>query len=330
MNSVNDFKKRLHTINTSSEFNSIALQLFKYQSKNNQVYKKYIQLLGKNPNQVNDVKSIPFLPIEFFKNNKIKTGKWDHEAHFTSSGTGDSGRSTHLIRDIEFYKLNVLKSFNQFYGNPNQYHFFALLPSYLENEHSSLIFMIRHLIKVSNSRESGFYLDNYIDLINKIESINTTNKKIFLFGVSFALLDLIKISDINLQNGIIMETGGMKGRGKEIVREELHKRIKGGFNVAQVHSEYGMTELLSQAYSDKDGYFSTPKWMKILIRDIYDPFSINKADRPGGINVIDLANFDTCSFIETKDLGIVRQNGTFEILGRIDNSDLRGCNLLIS
>ena len=241
----------------------------------------------------------------------------------------ESSTSKHLVTNINLYKESYLKGFAHFYGNIEEYTVLALLPNYLQRQGSSLVFMVADLIEKSKKVESGFYLDNIQELANKLLELNRNGQKILLIGVSFALLDLIEMQQFNLKNTIIMETGGMKGRRKELVREELHTILQNGFGVTEIHSEYGMTELLSQGYSKGNGVFETPPWMKILTRDTEDALSINASGKNGGINVIDLANYNSCSFIATQDLGKVYENETFEIIGRFDNSDIRGCNLMV-
>lgn len=318
----------IFAVNNNVDFENIALKIFKYQAENNDVYREYINKLKINVNVVKTIVDIPFLPIEFFKTHKVIIKDNNPEITFISSGTTGMQTSKHFVGDLKIYEKSFLQGFKNFYGDISQYTILALLPSYLEREGSSLIYMVTNLIK-NASNESGFYLHNLNDLSNKISQLKNENKKIFLIGVSYALLDLAENFNVNLSNCIVMETGGMKGKRKEISKEELHKILKQKFNVPIIHSEYGMTELLSQAYSQKNGYFKSQPWMKILIRDIYDPFAYVKNNISGGINVIDLANIFSCSFIETKDLGRLNDNNDFTILGRFDNSDVRGCNLLI-
>jgi hypothetical protein len=269
------------------------------------------------------------LPIQFFKSREVLSSLDEVQEIFTSSGTTGSSISKHLVTDINLYKESYLKGFAHFYGNIEEYTILALLPNYLEREGSSLVFMVADLIQKSKKSESGFYLDNMQELAKKLIELNKNGQKTLLIGVSFALLDLIEMQQFNLKNTIIMETGGMKGRRKELVREELHAILKDGFGVTEIHSEYGMTELLSQGYSKGNGLFETPPWMKILTRDTEDALTINDSGKNGGINVIDLANYNSCSFIATQDLGKVHENGTFEIIGRFDSSDIRGCNLMV-
>jgi Acyl-protein synthetase, LuxE len=324
-----DFPSSLDQINESN-FEDIALKLFSFQYKNNLLYQTYVKHLGKDPDSIQSLSKIPFLPIHFFKSHTVVCGTWKPDVVFTSSATTGSVVSTHLIRDLDFYLKNALSIFQHFYGSIEHYHILALLPSYLERSGSSLIAMIDYFIKKDVSGHSGFYLNNYDDLVIKIADLKNSDKKIILWGVSFALLDLAEKFEIDLSSCIVMETGGMKGRRKEWVREELHSFLYRRFNVKQIHSEYGMTELLSQAYSKGNGYFQPPAWMKIQIRDINDPFQGISEGRVGGVNIIDLANANSCSFIETEDMGRALDGSNFEILGRADNSDLRGCNLLIS
>ena len=324
-----DFTSSLDQINESN-FEDIALRLFQFQYKNNLLYRTYVQHLGKDPALVNSMAKIPFLPIRFFKSHTVVCGTWEPEVVFTSSATTGSTVSRHFVWSLDFYLENALSIFQHFYGSIDNYHFLALLPSYLERSGSSLIAMIDHFIKKDLTGQSGFYLNNYDDLALQLHQLKKSDKKIILWGVSFALLDFAERAELDLSSCIVMETGGMKGRRKEWVREELHDFLCKRFNVRQIHSEYGMTELLSQAYSPGKGYFRVPDWMKILIRDINDPFQGLSEGRVGGVNIVDLANAHSCSFIESEDLGRVVEGSNFEILGRADNSDMRGCNLLIS
>jgi hypothetical protein len=282
-----------------------------------------------HPSSVSTVEEIPFLPIQFFKSREVLSSLEEVQEIFTSSGTTGSITSKHLVTDINLYKESYLKGFAHFYGNIEEYTILALLPNYLEREGSSLVFMVADLIQKSKKLESGFYLDNMQELAEKLTELDKKGQKTLLIGVSFALLDLTEMQQFNLKNTTIMETGGMKGRRKELVREELHAILKDGFGVTEIHSEYGMTELLSQGYSKGNGLFETPPWMKILTRDTEDALTINDSGENGGINVIDLANYNSCSFIATQDLGKVYENGIFEIIGRFDSSDIRGCNLMV-
>ena len=319
----------LFDIQNDTEFDSKALEIFRFQHKNNPVYHSFCMHLKKNPNNVKKALDIPFLPIEFFKSKKVVSNSDKAKALFTSSGTTGSQTSTHHVTDLSIYEQSYLSGFDKFYGNIEEYCILALLPSYLEREGSSLIYMVEDLIKKSNHTDSGFYLDDFASLKSKLEQLDTSGVKVLLIGVSFALLDFVEKYPMKLQHSIIMETGGMKGRRKEMIRPELHHVLQQGFGVSQIHSEYGMTELLSQAYSSGGGIFNTPSWMKIIIRDTEDPLSFQPIGKTGGLNVIDLANINSCSFIATQDLGRLYENGSFEILGRFDNSDIRGCNLMV-
>lgn len=329
MGEINSFTDNIFNIQKEREFENRALQIFKYQFQNNEVYQLYIETLGLDIAKIRNIKDIPFLPIDFFKTHKVVSSTQIPEQIFTSSGTGGSLQSKHFVTDIKVYIQSFLKGFSHHYGEVNNYCILALLPSYLEREGSSLVFMVNELIKQSNHVESGFYLDNHAELFEMLNSKNLKNKKILLMGVSYALLDLVENFSMRHPNLIVMETGGMKGRRKELIREELHEILKKGFGIDSVHSEYGMTELLSQAYSSGKGIFTTPPWMKILIRDPNDPFQLLENGQSGGINVIDLANLNSCSFIMTQDLGRITNGNMFEVLGRFDSSDIRGCNLLI-
>ena len=307
----------------------MALAVFNYQFAENEIYRNYITALKINPDKITELEQIPFMPIEFFKTHKVISGlenKNKEAMLFTSSG---SISSKHYVTDIAIYEKSFRNGFKYFYGNIDEYCILALLPSYLEREGSSLIFMMEDLIKNSNNPLSGFFLHNYDALKMKLEQMQLENKKTILVGVTYALLDLIEKQNFKLKNTIIMETGGMKGKRKEMVREELHAVLCKGFGVDVIHSEYGMTELLSQAYSKGDGIFNCPPWMKILIRDTNDPFTFLPHQKTGGINVIDLANINSCSFIATQDLGKSYTDNSFEVLGRFDNSDIRGCNLMM-
>ncbi|MEJ6675698.1 MAG: acyl transferase [Polaribacter sp.] len=319
----------IFNIQNKQEFKALSLAVFKHQFKNNKVYRSFCDLLFVHPSSISTIEEIPFLPIQFFKSREVLSSLAEVQEIFTSSGTTGSITSKHLVTDITLYKESYLKGFAHFYGNIEEYTILALLPNYIEREGSSLVFMVADLIQKSKKPESGFYLDNMQELAKKLIELDKTGQKTLLIGVSFALLDLIEMQQFNLKNTIIMETGGMKGRRKELVREELHAILKNGFGVTEIHSEYGMTELLSQGYSKGNGVFEIPPWMKILTRDTEDALSINASGKNGGINVIDLANYNSCSFIATQDLGKVHENGTFEIIGRFDNSDIRGCNLMV-
>ncbi|MDO6471100.1 acyl transferase [Maribacter sp. 1_MG-2023] len=316
-------------IQTEGDFLTQALRIFKLQYDNNAVYHDFCTYLNVKPDAVQTLEQIPFLPIEFFKSKEILSTTNTPEITFTSSGTTGNETSKHFVTDLSLYEQSYLKAFNHFYGDIADYCVLALLPSYLERTGSSLIYMADDLIKKSHHPESGFFLNEYEQLHELLLELQKTDTKILIIGVSFALLEFTEQYQMSLNNTIIMETGGMKGRRKEIVRQELHQLLSTGFGVQNIHSEYGMTELLSQAYSQGNGVFDCPAWMKILVRDTEDPLSYLNNGKSGGINVIDLANINSCSFIATQDLGKINQDGTFEIIGRFDNSDIRGCNLMV-
>ena len=320
--------KAIFNIKTEQEFNKLALEIFNFQFENNKVYRSFCDLLNTHPSDVKTVEDIPFLPIQFFKTHQVLSSKSFIKKTFTSSGTTGSITSKHLVTDLNIYEQSFRSGFKQFYGNIGDYVILALLPSYLEREGSSLIYMVNDLIEQSNHLESGFYLNNLDELKETLITLDSQGKKILLIGVSFALLDLVEQYQFHLKNAIVMETGGMKGRRKELIREDLHHKLKKGFSVDVIHSEYGMTELLSQAYSKGNSIFNTPPWMKVLTRDTEDALTIQNYGRTGGINIIDLANINSCAFISTQDLGRVYADGSFEVVGRFDNSDIRGCNLM--
>lgn len=322
-------KDTIFSISSKNEFEKVAFEVFNHQFKNNRVYRSFCDLLYKHPSDVKKIEDIPFLPIQFFKQRQILSSNTSVEKVFTSSGTTGATTSKHFITDIHTYVKSYTLGFQNFYGNIEDYTILALLPSYLEREGSSLIYMVDDLIQQSNQPESGFYLNNLDELASKLTSLDKQGKKVLLIGVSFALLDLVEQHQFQLNHTIVMETGGMKGRRKELVREELHTILKNGFGVDSIHSEYGMTELLSQAYSKGNGVFQTPNWMQVFTRDTEDALTINSISKTGGINIIDLANYNSCSFIATQDLGKVYDDNTFEIIGRFDNSDIRGCNLMV-
>jgi len=321
-------KDDIFKITSRAEFNSLALDVFKFQFEHNKVYRSFCDLLYKHPSDVKCTSDIPFLPIQFFKSHDVLSTVQPIEKTFSSSGTTGSITSKHLVTDVKLYEDSYTKAFKHFYGDIEDYVVLALLPSYLERDGSSLIYMVNDLIDKSKQTESGFYLNNIEELAHTLKALETKKQKTLLIGVSFALLDLVEQFQLNLNHTTIMETGGMKGRRKEIIRQELHQILQTGFGVEQIHSEYGMTELLSQAYSKGNGIFECPPWMKILTRDTEDALTIQRPNKTGGINVIDLANINSCSFIATQDLGKVYDNGHFEIIGRFDNSDIRGCNLM--
>lgn len=318
----------IFNIASKAAFEAKALEVFQFQFQNNRVYRSFCDLLYVHPSDVNQIKDIPFLPIQFFKSHTILSGSHPIVKTFTSSGTTGAVTSKHHITNLGVYEDSFLKGFTQFYGAIQDYTILALLPNYLEREGSSLVYMVSNLISKTNKQDSGFYLNNIKALVTKLMELEERGEKILLIGVSFALLDVIEHYKFQLKNTIVMETGGMKGRRKELIRSELHAILKEGFGVNYIHSEYGMTELLSQAYSKGDGIFECPKWMTVLVRDTEDPLSILPSETSGGVNIIDLANVNSCSFIATQDLGKVYENGFFEVIGRFDYSDIRGCNLM--
>jgi len=320
----------IFAISSHKEFVKVALKTFRFQHTHNVVYRNFCDLLGVDPGTVKTLEDIPFLPIQFFKSHEVLSSTDAVQTVFTSSGTTGMVTSRHLVTDTTLYEESYRRAFARFYGNIEDYTVLALLPSYLEREGSSLIYMVDDLIRLSGNPDSGFYLHNYDELIEKLEKLDAAGQNVLLFGVTYALLDLIEKKRFHLRNTLIMETGGMKGKRKEMIREELHQILCEGFSVSSIHSEYGMTELLSQAYSLGDGIFQCPDWMHILVRDPEDALTYVGEGRTGGINVIDLANINSCSFIATQDLGKKFADGTFEVLGRFDHSDIRGCNLMVT
>ena len=319
----------IFSISSQKQFEKIALKVFRFQYENNTVYRDFCDFLHTNVQKVKSVQQIPFLPIQFFKSHNVVSNENPVQTTFTSSGTTGMVTSKHLITDVTWYEQSYRQAFSQFYGHIEDYAILALLPSYLEREGSSLIYMVEDLMQLTNNENSGFYLHNHETLINKLVKLDDSGQNSILIGVTYALLDLIEKRNFSLKNTIIMETGGMKGKRKEMIREELHAVLCEGFGVSSIHSEYGMTELLSQAYSLGDGIFECPNWMQVLIRDTEDALTYIDNGKTGGINVIDLANINSCAFIATQDLGKKYNNNTFEVLGRFDNSDIRGCNLMV-
>ena len=319
----------IFNISDIRKFEDEALKIFRYQAGNNPVYKEFLDLLRVDTMTINKTEDIPFLPVEFFKTHQILSSNNKVERIFSSSGTTGAVQSQHYVTDLEIYKDSFQRGFEYFYGDIENFTVLALLPGYLEREGSSLIYMVDHMIKDSRSKNSGFYLNELDQLSELLTTLDNKGNKVLLIGVTYALLDLLENHKFDLKNTIVMETGGMKGKRKELIRSELHKILSDGFGVVDIHSEYGMTELLSQAYSKGSGVFRTPPWMKIMIRDTEDPFHNLAHGRTGGINIIDLANVNSCSFIATQDLGRKISEHEFEILGRFDHSDIRGCNLMV-
>ncbi len=309
-------------------FESLALEAFRFQSENNPVYSDYLRALGLNPSSIQTIENIPYLPVCFFKSHAIKTSFFEPETVFESSGTTGSINSKHQVKDLSLYEESFTRGFELFYGAVSEWCVIGLLPSYLERKNSSLVYMVEKLIQLSGHSQSGFYLHEFDRLYETLAALEKKQQKTLLIGVTFALLDFAEKYSLPLQHTVVMETGGMKGRRKEMIRQEVHQLLKTAFQLPVIQAEYGMTELLSQAYSKVDGIFSSPPWMKILVRDEEDPFIVKRTGS-GTINVIDLANFYSCSFIATDDVGKVHADGSFEVLGRIDGSDLRGCSLMV-
>ena len=322
------FKHSIFNLQNPFEFNETARSLFRYQYRNNSIYRSFVDALGISESKVYHPEQIPFLPVSFFKTHKITTGDFIEEAVFESSGTTGSESSRHYVADTGLYETSFTRGIELFYGDLSQYAVFALLPSYLERSNSSLVYMVEKIRMKSNQQMGGFFLHELETLQKQLTEAHDAGLKIMLFGVTFALLEMAEKFPVSIPGAVVFETGGMKGRRKELTRMELHEKLCSGFGVAKIHSEYGMTELLSQAWSAGDGIFRCPPWMRVLIADTNDPLSYIETGRTGGINIIDLANFHSCSFLATQDLGRVFDDGSFEVLGRFDNSDIRGCSLL--
>jgi phenylacetate-coenzyme A ligase PaaK-like adenylate-forming protein len=321
-------ENQIFGVNNSS-FDRLALDIFRYQASHNQVYGKFIELLRVIPEEVENLEDIPFLPISLFKTQKVSIDGLSPEIVFSSSGTTGIETSKHHVASQSLYEKSFLSGFNLFYGDPSKYCILALLPSYLERDGSSLVYMVNMLINESKQPQSGFFLHNHNQLVDIITKLEARNQPAILLGVTFALLDLADQFKLDLKSTIVMETGGMKGRGEELIRSQVHTKIHKSFGLESVHSEYGMTELLSQAYSKGNGVFNTPPWMRVMVRDPYDPFTFLHNERSGALNIIDLANIYSCSFIQTDDAGIIHNDGSFEVLGRMDGSQIRGCNLMV-
>jgi len=320
--------KHIFNINNTIDFNNISIEIFKYQQEKCTIYKRFLNLIKFNNTQISDLKQIPFLPVEFFKNHTITTYSKKPTKFFRSSGT-TAAPSKHFYNHLNIYQKSFGLGFNLFYGKPANYAVLALLPSYSQNSNSSLIYMVNALISESNHNLSGFYNNNFKKLFSALQKLKSSGTNTILFGVSYALLDFCTQHPIDFPELTVIETGGMKGRKKEMIRTELHNILCKGFNVNNIHSEYGMTELFSQAYAKEKGLFKCPPWMKVFTRDINDPFSINNSNKAGALNIIDLANLNSCSFIATQDIGTVFPDGSFTVEGRLDNSEMRGCNLIM-
>jgi hypothetical protein len=324
------FRERIFRISSQQDFNALAMEIFRYQYANNMVYRQFVDGIIMDVSTIQHPAQIPFLPVSFFKSHRILSGKLEEQLVFESSGTTASIPSKHFVADFSLYEESFTRCMELFYGDLAEYSIFALLPSYLERKNSSLVYMVERLMWKSNQSFGGFYLDEMGKLRDSMLEAMAAGNKVMLFGVTFALLDMVEKFPMNIPGAVIIETGGMKGRRKELTRMELHEILKKGFGVESIHSEYGMTELLSQAWSKGEGIFSCPPWMEILISDPNDPLTLLEDGRTGGINVIDLANIYSCSFIATQDLGRKNEDGSFEVLGRFDASDIRGCSLLVS
>lgn len=326
-----ELTEEIFRVADNQSFETTALEIFRLQAAECPVYREYLQLLGTDAGSISDIFSVPFMPVTFFRDHNIFTGEGVPEQVFTSSGTAGMHRSHHSVRSLALYNESLERTFRLFYGDPSEYAIMGLLPSYLEREGSSLIYMVNRLMTLSGNSCGGFFLDDYEALMKAIDSARLAGVRVLLIGVTFALLDMAESHREDLSDALIMETGGMKGRRREMIRDEVHEIIMEAFGVTSVHSEYGMTELLSQAYSAGEGLFRSPPWMKVLIRDSHDPMAHSVASgASGGISVIDLANIWSCSFIDTDDLGRMHEGGLFEVQGRFDEADLRGCNLLVS
>lgn len=327
---THNLEKSIFNIHSPGQLITNALEVFRYQYDRNSVYRQFCQALGRSPQTVHHIEQIPFLPIEFFRKHTILSTSKPASLIFTSSGTTANQRSRHYVANARIYHHSFVKAFELFFGSPEEYHILALLPGYLEREGSSLIYMVKQLISLSKSPHSGFYLDELPQLQQKILDLHNDPRKVLLLGVSFALLDMAEKYPVQHPRMLVMETGGMKGRKKEMVRQELHGILQQAFGISHICSEYGMTELLSQAYSKGKGVFESPPWMKVFIRDMDDPLSFCRQGKTGGVSVMDLANLFSCSFIATQDIGKITPCGGFEIAGRFDHSDIRGCNLMVS
>ena len=321
-----DWNTKIFQNHSTTKFTDLALEIFHFQATNNAVYKDYLKYLNIETSAIKKLEDIPYLPIELFKTQEVICEPNNRRVTYSSSGTGGV-QSKHIVHDLSIYEDSFIKGFEYFYGDIKDYTVLALLPSYMERTGSSLIYMCEKLIQLSKREESGFYLNEHELLFKTLTKLEAENKKTLLIGVSFGLLDFTENYSLELKNTVVMETGGMKGRRKEMIREELHEILGTGFGMQKIHSEYGMTELLAQAYSKGNSLFKCPPWMKVSCRDTNDPLSVNKTK--GGINIIDLANVHSCSFIATQDLGRIHENGDFEVMGRFDSSDIRGCNLMV-
>jgi phenylacetate-coenzyme A ligase PaaK-like adenylate-forming protein len=313
---------------SEANFEQQALQLFQLQYQQNPVYRKWCELTIKDPSEIKTIEQIPALPVGFFKTQTIQTGQFPLTQFFESSGTTQTSNSRHWVKDLDLYRQSFNRAFELFYGNPEDWCIIGLLPAYLERQHSSLVMMVDELIRDSKHEQSGFYLYEHAQLSQTLQILESKKQQTLLIGVTFALLDFAETYPQQLKHTVVMETGGMKGRRREMTRLEVHEQLTKELGVEKIHSEYGMTELLSQAYSKGDGIFVCPPWMKILVRDEEDPLTVRTKGR-GVINIIDLANADSAAFIATDDLGMIYEDGSFEVFGRFDHSDIRGCSLMV-
>lgn len=327
---MTDLNKQIFSISNAQDFEKTCLAVFKHQAANCKVYQAYIKNLRIDPSNISNIAQLPYLPISFFKTHEVLSSEDKPEIVFSSSGTTGMVQSQHLVTQLDLYEQSFNKTFAQFYPDLENTCLLALLPSYLEREGSSLIYMVDALLQQSKHPGSGYFLHNHAELYGQLRQLQSARQKTILIGVTYALLDFIEHYQLDFPELIVMETGGMKGKRKEMVREELHQLLQEGFGVKDIHSEYGMTEMLSQAYSSGNGIFNCPPWLQVALRDTNDPLSLVGGNKTGGINVIDLANVNSCSFIATQDLGRLFSDGSFEVLGRFDNADIRGCNLLVN
>lgn len=323
------FKNKIFRVQDAGDFDRLALELFYYQASHNPVYRQYIKHLGRHPTEITHLEEVPFLPLSAFRQHRVITGGGQLQKCFRSSGTTGSAPSRHFVTDMALYRESFTRAFRHFYGPPEQYCLLGLLPSYIEREDASLVYMVQELMRQTNDAASGFYLRDHQRLLRVMHQRLAEGGKVLLLGVTFALLDLAENAEPVGENLIVIETGGMKGRREEMTREAVHQRLKAAFGVSQIHSEYGMTEMLSQAYSRGGGRFETPPWLRVQTRDPRDPFAAVRPGKTGGLNLIDLANVHSCAFLETQDLGRLHEDASFEVLGRFDNADIRGCNLMV-
>jgi len=327
MSRIDQISNHIFKVQRSNDFQAIALEIFHYQAKNNSIYKKYIAMLGVNIENIKHLKDIPFLPISFFKSHRVTSFEEEVQEVFLSSATTGVVQSQHFVKQLSIYETSCIEGFEQRYGAVKEYTIIGLLPSYLERSGSSLIYMVQHFMQQNPQKQHGFFKEINASLLSTLKKLKNAREKVLLIGVSYALMDLADQLDFSLEGMLVLETGGMKGKREELLKEELHDYLKKGMSIDVIHSEYGMTELLSQAYASAKETFICPPWMKVFSREVSDPFAFNQG-KTGALNIIDLANIHSCSFIATDDLGIVFSDGSFKVLGRMQGSDTRGCNLL--